>query len=104
MRFDAGILARPHQRPEAVVIYRLTEFRIKNRQDEHGVAAGSNGRLKWIAFRMRLPPACFELLFEVGAGLASSSNARLRSGQMKLATSRSALRPFARQGHPPSPD
>jgi hypothetical protein len=26
---DAGILARPQQRPEAVVIYRLTEFRIK---------------------------------------------------------------------------
>ena len=26
---DAGILARPHLRPEAVVIYRFTEFRIK---------------------------------------------------------------------------
>ncbi len=51
-----------------------------------------------------LASACFELLFEVGAGLAGSSNARLRSGQMKLATSRSALRPFARQSHPPSPD
>ena len=46
-----------------------------------------------------LPSACFELLFEIGAGLANSTNARLRSGQMKLATSRSALRPFARQGH-----
>ena len=51
-----------------------------------------------------LASACFELQFEIGAGLGSSSNARLRSGQMKLATSRSALRPFARQGHPPSPD
>jgi len=46
-----------------------------------------------------LPSACFELLFEIGAGLASSPNARLRSGQMKPTTSRSALRPFARQGH-----
>ena len=31
--------------------------------------------------------------------LASSTDARLRSDQMKLATSRSALRPFARQRH-----
>src|SRR5580704_10165271 len=46
-----------------------------------------------------LPSACFELLFEIGAGLASSTNARLRSGQMKLATSRLALRPCARQGY-----
>ena len=46
-----------------------------------------------------LPSACFELLFEIGAGFGSSTDARLRSDQMKLATSRSALRPFARQRH-----
>jgi hypothetical protein len=46
-----------------------------------------------------LPPACFELLFEIDPGLASSTNARLRFGPMKLATSRSARRLFARQGH-----
>src|SRR6266581_1038948 len=46
-----------------------------------------------------LPSASFELLFEIGAALASSTNARLRAGQVKLATSRSALRPFASQGH-----
>ena len=45
-----------------------------------------------------LPFACFKLSFEIGAGLASSTNPRLRFGQVKLATSRSALRPFARQG------
>ena len=47
-----------------------------------------------------LSSACFELLFEIGAGFVSSTDARLRSSQMKLATSRSALRPFARQRHP----
>jgi hypothetical protein len=36
-----------------------------------------------------LPSARFEVLFEIGAGLASSTNARLRSGQMKVVTSRS---------------
>ena len=47
-----------------------------------------------------LPFACFKLSFEIGAGLASSSstNPRLCLGQVKLATLRSALRPFARQG------
>ena len=39
-----------------------------------------------------LPPACLEFLFEIGAGLASPTNARLRSGQVKLATSRSTVR------------
>ena len=48
-----------------------------------------------------LASACFELLFGISAGLASSTDARfrLRSGQTKLATVRSALRPFARQDH-----
>jgi len=46
-----------------------------------------------------LPSACFELLFEIGAGLADSTKTRFRSGQTKFATSRSALRPFARQDH-----
>jgi hypothetical protein len=46
-----------------------------------------------------LLPACFELLFEIGASRASSHKARLRSGQTKLATSRSALRACARQGY-----
>src|SRR5580704_8721531 len=46
-----------------------------------------------------LASACFELLFEIGAALASSTNARRRSGQVKLATSRLALRPCARQGY-----
>jgi hypothetical protein len=47
-----------------------------------------------------LASGCFELLFEI-AGLAISTDERfrLRSGQTKLATVRSALRPFARQGH-----
>jgi hypothetical protein len=40
-----------------------------------------------------LPSAGFEL-FEIGAGFTTSTDARLRSGQMKLATSRSALRPL----------
>jgi len=48
-----------------------------------------------------LPSARFELLFEIGAGPASSTDPRLRSGRMKLATPRAALRPFARQGHLP---
>src|SRR5271157_5701192 len=41
------------------------------------------------------------MLLEIGAGWASPTDAgfRLRSGQTKLATPRSALRPFARQGH-----
>jgi hypothetical protein len=48
-----------------------------------------------------LASACFELLFEIGAGRVSSTDAgfRVRSGQTNLATVRSALRPFARQGH-----
>jgi hypothetical protein len=48
-----------------------------------------------------LASARFELLFEIGAGPASSTNPRLLSGRMKVATARSALRPFARQGHLP---
>ena len=46
-----------------------------------------------------LPFACFKLSFVIGAGLANSTKPRLRFGQVKLATSRSTLRPFARQGH-----
>src|SRR5882724_11624278 len=46
-----------------------------------------------------LPSACSELLFEIGAALASPTNAHFRTGQIKLATSRSALRLFASQGH-----
>jgi len=46
-----------------------------------------------------LPFACFKLPFEIGAGPASSTKPRLRFGQVKLAASRSILRPFARQGH-----
>ena len=49
-------------------------------------------------------PACFELLFHRGR-LARPTNAlplRLRSGRTKLATVCSALRAFARQGHPRS--
>ena len=49
-----------------------------------------------------LPPICLEFLFEIGAGLASSTNARLRFCPVKLATSRSALRHFDRQGALPS--
>src|SRR5262245_20454439 len=53
--------------------------------------------------RPRSPPACYESLFEIGAGLTSSTNASLGPGQTRLATSRWALGPFARQGPPPSP-
>ena len=46
-----------------------------------------------------LPSAGLELLFEIGAGLASLTTTLLCFGRMKLVTSRSALRPFAGQGH-----
>ena len=54
---------------------------------------------------VQLVPACFELLFRIGAGWARPTNAsfRLRSGRTKLATSRWALDAFARQGHPRNP-
>jgi hypothetical protein len=35
-----------------------------------------------------------KLLFEIGAGFVSSTDARIRSGRMKLATSRSAALTF----------
>ena len=43
-----------------------------------------------------------ELPFQLGAGRAAAANARsrLRSGRTKLATTRSAFRALARQGHP----
>src|SRR5262245_55156664 len=45
-----------------------------------------------------------QLLFELSARFASPTNARprLRSGRTKLATTRSAFRALARQGHPRS--
>jgi len=46
-----------------------------------------------------VPFACIKLSFEIGAGLANPNQPRLRFGQVKLDTSRSTLRPFARQGH-----
>src|SRR5947209_15261341 len=48
-----------------------------------------------------LAPTCFELLFQIGAGLArpADGRTRLRSGGTNAATVRSALRAFARQGH-----
>src|SRR5580700_9343719 len=46
-----------------------------------------------------LPSARFELLFVIGTGLARPTTTRLRFCRMKLAIWRSALRPFARQGH-----
>src|SRR5215468_527470 len=48
-----------------------------------------------------LAPACFELLLQVGAGLAAPTSARshLRSGRTNFATARTAFGAFARQGH-----
>jgi hypothetical protein len=50
---------------------------------------------------MRTTLVFFELLFQVGARFAHPADARsrLRSGRTKLAILRSALCPFARQGH-----
>ena len=46
-----------------------------------------------------LSSAYLEFLFEIGTGLASASNACLRFGRVKLATSRLALCLFCEQDH-----
>ena len=81
---------------------------IEGRAADHLEHVGRGGlllqRLGELRAPLRVRACSFELLFQIGGRFALTGNARLRlrSGRTKLATVRSALRAFARQGHPRS--
>ena len=77
--------------------------RIRQHGLEHRLQLAGRARddLQHLGGRGLLLQRLGELLFQFGARFATAADARsrLRSGRTKLATVRSALRAFARQGH-----